>query len=406
MNRARQVFLFFVLMVAVFFLVGVHFATSSLAEEDKSKRPLRALEISPEYTGVIVAQGEEVRMDLMVENKGRTAEDVFLELTKIPKGWKARIKTYNFTVTGVHVSDDDSKTLTFLAEPEKGVGQGRYIFGLKGWTADRKFEIERQITVTVKAKGKEKEAEPDLLITTSYPVIRGPSDANFEFSIEVANKMEKDMVFNLSAKGPSDWEINFKPAYEQKYISSLRLKQKQSQTVAVEVKPPRYEKAGEYPFFVLVSSGDKKAEAELMVVLTGTYSLETVTPTGLLSLNAQRGKAANLSIYVKNTGSATNHDISFVSFKPENWKVSFKPERIDAIEAGDFKQVEVTITPGEEALVGDYSTALSVKGEKASDDIEFRVTVKASTAWGWVGIGIIVLVIAGLCGLFIFLGRR
>ncbi len=130
MNRARQVFLFFVLMVGVFFLVGVYFATSSLAEEDKSKRPLRALEISPEYTGVIVAQGEEVRMDLKVENKGRTAEDVFLELTQIPKGWKARIKTYNFTVTGVHVSDDDSKTLTFLAEPEKGVGQGRYIFGL------------------------------------------------------------------------------------------------------------------------------------------------------------------------------------------------------------------------------------------------------------------------------------
>jgi uncharacterized membrane protein len=123
-------------------------------------------------------------------------------------------------------------------------------------------------------------------------------------------------------------------------------------------------------------------------------------------LNAQRGKAANLSIYVKNTGSATNHDISFVSFKPENWKVSFKPERIDAIEAGDFKQVEVTITPGEEALVGDYSTALNVKGEKASDDIEFRVTVKASTAWGWVGIGIIVFVISGLCGLFVYLGRR
>jgi uncharacterized membrane protein len=35
-----------------------------------------------------------------------------------------------------------------------------------------------------------------------------------------------------------------------------------------------------------------------------------------------------------------------------------------------------------------------------------RVTVKASAAWGWIGIGIIVLVILGLFGLFVSLGRR
>jgi uncharacterized membrane protein len=32
--------------------------------------------------------------------------------------------------------------------------------------------------------------------------------------------------------------------------------------------------------------------------------------------------------------------------------------------------------------------------------------VKASTAWGWIGIGIIIAVIAGLIGLFRKLGRR
>jgi uncharacterized membrane protein len=32
--------------------------------------------------------------------------------------------------------------------------------------------------------------------------------------------------------------------------------------------------------------------------------------------------------------------------------------------------------------------------------------VKASAAWGWVGIGIIILVIAGLLTLFRALGRR
>jgi uncharacterized membrane protein len=38
--------------------------------------------------------------------------------------------------------------------------------------------------------------------------------------------------------------------------------------------------------------------------------------------------------------------------------------------------------------------------------MEFRVTVRASTAWGWVGIGIIIFVIAGLVLLFVKMGRR
>jgi uncharacterized membrane protein len=164
--------------------------------------------------------------------------------------------------------------------------------------------------------------------------------------------------------------------------------------------------AGEYPLTVRVSSGDAKGEVELQVVLTGTYKLDAGTPSGLLSLDARQGKSANMSVYVKNTGSATNQDIKFMSFKPENWKVEFKPEKIAALEPGDLKQVEVTITPYEEALVGDYSVALDIQGEKASKTLEFRVSVRASTAWGWIGIGIIVGVIAGLIALFRWLGRR
>jgi len=408
MKRVNKVGLF--LIVTVISLSFVFLGAAFSAEEEKEKKekkPPRAFVLYPEYSGVVVMQGEEVRMDLIVENKGLSDEEVFIDLIDVPKGWKAKVKTYNFTVTGVHVLTDKSKTLTFLAEQEKGLKPGKYPFRLKGRSKDGKLQSECEIIVTVKAKEEAKKAAEDIVITTSYPVLRGPSDAKFEFSLEVENKMEKDMVFNLSARGPSEWEINLKPAYEDKYISSLRLKEKQSQSVAVVVKPPRYAKAGEYPVFVTVSSGEKKAEAKLMVVLTGTYKIDAATPQGILSLNAFRGKPANISLYVKNVGSATNHDLTFLSVKPENWNVKFEPEKIDVLEPGDLKQVEVTITPAEEALVGDYSVALNVKGEKGADkDVELRVTVKASTAWGWIGIGIIIFVIVGLVGLFIYLGRR
>jgi len=86
--------------------------------------------------------------------------------------------------------------------------------------------------------------------------------------------------------------------------------------------------------------------------------------------------------------------------------VQFSPENLDTLAPGDMKQVEVSITPTEEALVGDYSVGISAEAGKMSKTLEFRVTVNASTAWGWIGIGIIVLVIAGLVSLFIRLGRR
>jgi uncharacterized membrane protein len=345
-------------------------------------------------------------MDIIFHNKGKTDENVDVRISEKPEGWKANLKTYRFKVTGVHVPAGESKTLTFEAEPGKDEKPGDYKFRVEAKTEDDRFKMSQNIQVTVSGEEEKSDEDRGVKLTSSFPVIRGPSDATFEFSVEVDSKLDKDAVFDLLPQGPQGWDINFKPAYESKYISSLRLKENQNQTIAVEVKPAMNAQAGEYPINVRVSSGDAKGEVKLAVILIGTYKLEVGTASGLLSLDARQGKPANMSFYVKNSGSAANHDIKFMSFKPENWKVDFNPEKIDVIEPGDLKQIELAITPYEDALVGDYSISVNVEGEKASKAIEFRTTVKASAVWGWIGIGIIVVVIAGLLGLFRWLGRR
>ncbi|MDH3799612.1 MAG: NEW3 domain-containing protein [Desulfobacterales bacterium] len=396
--------LFLIISLAMVTLMMI--SASSFAQTERAKLPARAISMAAEYPGVEIAKDEDVSIDVIFHNKGRKHEDVEVWISEKPKGWKARIKTYRYTVTGVHVPSNEDKSLTFEADPEEGIKPGDYQFRINARTSDGKFRMSQAVTVKVSAdEGKSKEPK-GVKLTTSYPVIRGPSDAAFEFSLEVDSKLDEDAVFDLLAQGPQGWDINFKPAYETKYISSLRIKSKQSTSVAVEVKPAMGAAAGEYPINVRVSSSDANAEANLTVILTGTYGLEVGTTSGLLSLEARGGRPANMSFYVKNTGSATNHDIKFMTFKPENWKVEFKPEKIDAIEAGDLKQVELIITPYEDALVGDYSVGVNVEGEKAAKTIEFRTTVKASAAWGWIGIGIIVVVIGGLFGLFRWLGRR
>jgi len=401
-GKWNQTVLIIFLVVLGFMIISV----SNFANAEDEKKPARAIVMAPEYPGVVIAKDEDVSMDIIFHNKGRSDEDVSVWIAEKPKDWQAKIKTYRFTVTGIHVPSGDDKTLTFEADPDEGVKPGEYQFRINARTLDGKFRMSQTVSVKVTADdGKSKEPK-GVKLTTSYPVIRGPSDATFEFSLEVDSKLDEDAVFDLLALGPQGWEINFKPAYETKYITSLRIKAKQSTSVAVEVKPAMGTEAGEFPIDVRISSGDANAEAKLMVVLTGTYGLEVGTPARLLSQDARQGRPANMSFYVRNTGSAKNSDIKFMTFKPENWKVEFKPEKIDAIEAGDLKQVEVIITPYEDALVGDYSVGVNVEGEKASKSIEFRTTVKASAAWGWIGIGIIVVVIGGLLGLFRWLGRR
>jgi uncharacterized membrane protein len=389
--------------MATFCLLGLS-AAQEKEQKEKDTRPERGFAIYTEYSGIFVPPGEPVRMELTVENKGKRDEDIALKLTTVPKGWKASIKGPNYLVSEIPVPGGKSRTLTFAAEAEKGMKPGSYLFQVDAQTADGKFTSSQKIDVTVREKTAFAE---DITVTTSYPVLRGQTDSRFEFSLEINNKGETDRTINLAAQAPEKWETNFKPAYEQKQISSFRIKGGQSQTVAVEVAPPKDATSGTYPINVSVTSGEKKAEIKLSVILTGIYKLDAGTPTGLLSLDAFTGKPANMSLFVRNTGSAVNRNLTLSSFKPENWKVEFKPEKIDALEPGAMKQVEVTIIPAAQALVGDYSVGLSADGEKGSSKtVEIRVAVKTSTAWGWIGIIIIVAVIAALGGLFVWLGRR
>lgn len=395
--------LFIPLVVFLFFFVIPSFAIGQEEKEKRDLRPERGIAVYTEYSGVTVSRGETVRMDLTLENKGRSDETIDVKISAVPKGWRATLKGASYVVTGMYVPNGKTRNLSLSLEPEKTIGPGTYDFRFDAQTADGKFASGHKLTVNVQER---MPGMDDLQITTSYPVLRGQTDARFEFSVEVMNKIESERTINLAAVAPEKWEINFKPSYETKLISSLRIKGGQSQTVAVEVNPPKDASPGEYPILVRVTSGEKKAEARLTVILTGIYKIDVGTPTGILSLEAVAGKTANFSLFVKNTGSAVNRNITFSSFKPENWEVTFKPEKIDALEPNALKQIEVTVKPASQALVGDYSVGCLINGEKSDKTIEMRVTVKASTAWGWIGVGIIIFVIAGLSVLFIRLGRR
>lgn len=403
MSKRSYIILFFLFVFSITTIAG-----AALADEPKKDKPARGFVAALRYPGVTIGPEDKVRVDYVVKNTGRSDETIMFEVTEQPKGWETQIKSYSDVITGLFLAEDEDRTLTLTAKPkgEKEDGKlpaGTYRFTVKASTKDGSISETSSIEITVT---KEQKAEEGIELTTSYPVLRGPSDATYEFSLDVKNDSEEDALFNLSAKGPDGWEVSFKPAYEDKQISSLQIQANQSRSVKMEVKPARRAETGEYPIDVMIQSSKTKTQAQMKVVLTGTYEIKAGTPNGLLSLTTQTGQEANISLFVRNDGSAVQKEISFLSFKPENWDVKFNPEKLENLKPGELKQVEVLITPAKEALVGDYSVGVSAQGEKATDEVEFRVTVKASSAWGWIGVAIIILVIIGLAVTFRRLGRR
>ena len=368
-------------------------------------RPARGITASLKHPGITITPGEKLRVDLMVKVIGKRDEMVLAKVVQAPPDWDASLKYLGNAITGMYIAAADYASFELVAEPKdkKKAAPGSYQFVVEVMAKDGGFKQTSGIEVTVIA---EEKADKELELTTSYPVLRGPTSSTFEFSLEINNNNAKDQLFNLLAQTPQGWSVSFKPAYENKQISSVKVKGDSSSTLGVVVTPPPDAQAGDYPIQVSVKGDKAKADTQFLVQLTGTHKIKALTPDGLLSFATQVGEPATVSFYVRNQGSAPQREVSFVTFKPENWKVEFKPEKLGEIGPGEFKQVEATITPAQNALVGDYSVALNAKGEQADSTMEFRVTVKASSTWGWVGIGIIVLALLGLGFAFTKFGRR
>ena len=143
----RKLFsVFLTALVLCFVIPSMGFAQ----EEKKDLRPERGIAVYPEYSGVTVTKGETVKMDLTVDNKGRTDETIDVKILEIPKGWKATLRGGSYLVAGMFVPNGKSKTLALSLEPDtKVVDVGTYAFQITGQTADGKFTSASKLTVNV-----------------------------------------------------------------------------------------------------------------------------------------------------------------------------------------------------------------------------------------------------------------
>jgi uncharacterized membrane protein len=262
----------------------------------------------------------------------------------------------------------------------------------------------------------QQETVSPLSLSTKYPVLSGPATTEFTFDVELAYNAKESKLFDLKLTGPENYFYTLRQTYGgDSDIASVKLDPSRGLTETLRVKAtPNFlnlPNPGEYTITLEASSGDITESIDLKIIVTARYGLLLDTTGGILSTQITADKDNFFTINVRNTGTGTLEDINIttsVRGSPSNWDVIVEPSEIDRLEAKADKEVKLNIRPPAKTISGDYEVTVTAKTEalNASDDVTIRVTVLTPTVWGWVGVGIVVIVVAGLIAMFMFMGRR
>jgi uncharacterized membrane protein len=244
-------------------------------------------------------------------------------------------------------------------------------------------------------------------MTSQYPVLSTGSGQTVKFTVDLKNETNKPLTTSVAAQPPQGWTVRFKPQFGDQQISSIQLKENGSETLSVEIDTPATAEAKEYPVTIQARAGAYEATTNMKVSLKGTQDLKMGSLAGTLNTSVTAGNKTPIDFVVGNAGTAPIRNLGFVTKKPnDKWTVEFKPDKIDALGPGEVRQIKMEIFAPDRTIAGDYLLNLTANSAEANKSVEFRVTVSTPTIWGWIGFGIVGLVVLGLAIVFIRLGRR
>ena len=255
------------------------------------------------------------------------------------------------------------------------------------------------------------EMEEQVSIEPTYRKLEATSPgASFEYEVALKYIGLEARDFDLAVTGPQDWTVYVKPQYGEQRIGSIRLEpfSASGNKVKVVAFPPLFliPEPGEYSVTLEASAGDITDSVDLTAIITDTYALAVSPVEERLNTTATAGEDNIYSILVENSGSGALENIKLSSKKPSGWEIEFTPEEIDNLSTGGFQTIDVNIKPDPKTIAGDYEITLVADAKQATESIKVRVTVETPTVWGWVGVGIILVVVAGVIAVFVRFSRR
>jgi uncharacterized membrane protein len=352
--------------------------------------------VTTPYPSIAVAPGSSASFDLTITSSVQGT--VSLAVAGTPTGWKATIHGGGFVVQGVTAGPGKPGTarLDVDVPADTTVTSGNMRIEAKLGSASAVLPI----TVLVNAG-----VAGDITLSTTTPTLTGASDATFTFNLTLQNGTAQDQTVSAAATAPAGWTTDAKLSEAQ--AASTVVKAGSSTTITVTATPPANAPAGHTDIGVTATAGTKTIPAKLGIDITGTYKLTLSTPGDLLSTHGSAGSAMRQSLEVRNGGTGDLTGVTVTATPPSGWTITFDPVggKVD-VAAGQTGTMTAIITPSGDAVAGDYPITLTATNPQATSTANIRFTVETSPIWALVGIGVIVLILAGLLYVFRTYGRR
>jgi uncharacterized membrane protein len=354
------------------------------------------LTLSTPFPGVSVAPGTDVRFDITISAAANTR--VGLSVSGTPDGWTSTLRGGGFVVDAVQTDASGEATveLTVAVPSEATAGTTRItVSGSGGGSASLPLDIR----VSDEAAGA-------VTLDTDFPSLQGAAGTTFTFNLTLRNDTAEDQTFAVTAVGPDGWDVTATLTGQAQAASAV-VEAGSTSGITVTVVAPETVEADTYPIQVRATVGDQTIDGALSVVITGTNELTLTTPDGSLSNRGASGGEITQQLVLVNDGTADLANVVVSAQMPRDWSVTYDPaDTIATLAAGESATITASVVPSNDAIAGDYVVTFSAEGGDASDEIEIRVTIETSPLWGFVGIGLIVAVLAGLWWVFRTYGRR
>lgn len=359
--------------------------------------PVSALVVTTTYPSIEVDPGGQATFPLSVLSPA--AERVDLAVTAAPEGFRTTIRGGGSIVGSVFTGAAEAPELELRVDVPDGAAAGSYTVVLGATAASGSAELAVDLLVSDSSAG-------SVALTTDFPALRGDSTATFQFTLRLANDTSQELTFGLSGAGAEGWDVQVRPTGQEQAATAI-VGAGESQNVRVTVTPARFAAAGQYPVRVIADTGaGRQAAADLLVELTGSYAATIGGADGRLNTSVTAGSSQTYSVLVTNTGTAPLTEVALSATPPSGWTIAFETETVAEIPVGQSVTVPVTITPAANAVAGDYVITMRARTAQVDESIQVRTTVETSQTWGFIGIGLIVLVLAGLALVFRRFGRR
>jgi uncharacterized membrane protein len=353
------------------------------------------LDITTDYPAVVVAPGDKVGFDLTVTSTG--SGRVELKLDGVPSGWTASLQGGGHVVDAV-LAKSGAGTAVRLDVSVPSDASGTHRITLTGSGAGGTATLPLDIRVTPSAAG-------DVKLDTDTPSLQGSTTDTFRFNLTLRNNTPQDLTVSVTTQGPANWDVTASLT-AQSQAASTRVAAGSSTGIEITAKPPSDATAGSYPIQVEAKAGDRTINGQLQVDVTGSYAMTLTTPDQRLNTHGSAGSAIRQQVVVRNGGTAPLENVALTATPPTGWDVKFEPATIATVAPGDQQTATAVITPNGDAIAGDYSVSIRAANDKANQSIDLRVTVETSLLWGFVGVALILVVLAGLAFVFRRYGRR